>query len=690
MALVLADRVQETTTTSGTGPVTLGGAVPGFQSFAVIGDGNTCYYTIVDTNAWEVGIGTYSTTGPSLARTTVLSNSNGNTSPITLSGSSASVFVTYPAEKSVNLDASGNASPLGTVASGTWQGSTVGVAYGGTGVTTSSGANSVVLRDANQNISVNRLNQANTSTAAGGGAIQLTAASTYSQTLTGSGDRTYKLPDATTLTTGVAFVFNNNATGFLTVNNYANSFVGIIPAGGAVEFLLLSNGTAGGTWDVHGFIPEDVNWGTSGLVLNSTPISGGIWQGAAIAVNYGGTGLTSYTSGGAVYANSSSTLTSGTLPTSAGGTGNTSGQAVSVANAVTFNNSGTGQVSGTTFNGSSAQTISYNTLGAQPTLVSGTNIKTINCASILGSGNISVGASAATPTAAGVVYGKTGVCGSRTALGYNAGLSSQSVGAVAIGACAGKTSQGNEAIAIGILAGCTGQSAYAIAIGSTAGRYCQQACSVAVGSLSGNYSQSTRAVAVGAAAGRCCQGANAIAIGYNAGNCNQPACSIAIGKCVNATGVGQTHIASIRSTAPTCSVRGLFYNPSTKEFTQSNALMGGDASQNIGYLNIPQNSQSTNYTLTLDDSGKHIYHPGSDANARTFTIPANGSVAYPIGTALSFANMSSQVVTIAITSDTMYLAGTGSTGSRSLAQYGTATALKIASTTWIISGVGLT
>ena len=140
MALVVYDRVQETTTTSGTGSVTLLGAVSGFQSFAVVGNGNTTYYTITDGAAWEVGIGTYSTSGPTLARTTVLSNSNGNTTPITLSGGLAQVFVTYTAEKSVNLDASDNVTPLGTISSGTWQGTTVGVSYGGTGVTASSGA----------------------------------------------------------------------------------------------------------------------------------------------------------------------------------------------------------------------------------------------------------------------------------------------------------------------------------------------------------------------------------------------------------------------------------------------------------------------------------------------------------------------------------------------------------------------
>jgi hypothetical protein len=115
-----------------------------------------------------------------------------------------------------------------------------------------------------------------------------------------------------------------------------------------------------------------------------------------------------------------------------------------------------------------------------------------------------------------------------------------------------------------------------------------------------------------------------------------------------------------------------------------------DGTDAVGFRNIPQNSQSAAYTLVLADAGKHIFHPSTDANARTFTIPANGTVAYPIGTAITFINMTSQVVTIAITTDTMYLSSAGTTGSRSLAQYGSATAIKMTSTTWLISGSGLT
>jgi len=132
MALVLKDRVKETTTTTGTGTVTLAGAVSGFQSFSVIGNGNTTYYAIVDqTNgAWEVGLGTYTSTGTTLSRNTILESSNAG-SAVNFGAGSKEVFVTYAAEKAVDVDLSQTlnnktlASPvlttptLGTPASGT-------------------------------------------------------------------------------------------------------------------------------------------------------------------------------------------------------------------------------------------------------------------------------------------------------------------------------------------------------------------------------------------------------------------------------------------------------------------------------------------------------------------------------------------------------------------------------------------
>lgn len=115
------------------------------------------------------------------------------------------------------------------------------------------------------------------------------------------------------------------------------------------------------------------------------------------------------------------------------------------------------------------------------------------------------------------------------------------------------------------------------------------------------------------------------------------------------------------------------------------------ANATLGYLDIPQNSQSAAYTLVLADSGKHILHPSADTTARTFTIPANSSVAFPVGTAVTFINQNGGGdITIAITTDTLRLAGDGSTGSRTLTANGIATAVKVTSTEWIISGVNLT
>jgi len=116
-----------------------------------------------------------------------------------------------------------------------------------------------------------------------------------------------------------------------------------------------------------------------------------------------------------------------------------------------------------------------------------------------------------------------------------------------------------------------------------------------------------------------------------------------------------------------------------------------DGTNPVGYKAIPQNSQSAAYTLVLTDAGKHILHPSADTTARTFTIPANASVAYPVGTAITFVNQASAgAMTITITTDTMRLAVAGTTGNRTLAANGVATALKVAATEWIISGSGLT
>lgn len=114
----------------------------------------------------------------------------------------------------------------------------------------------------------------------------------------------------------------------------------------------------------------------------------------------------------------------------------------------------------------------------------------------------------------------------------------------------------------------------------------------------------------------------------------------------------------------------------------------GSTLQVVGFRNIPQNAQTGNYTMVLGDSGKHIYHANA-AGAAAYTIPANASVAFDIGTVITFINRSATSITIAITTDTLTWSVGGATGTRTLAQYGLATATKITATEWLLTGVNI-
>jgi len=126
--------------------------------------------------------------------------------------------------------------------------------------------------------------------------------------------------------------------------------------------------------------------------------------------------------------------------------------------------------------------------------------------------------------------------------------------------------------------------------------------------------------------------------------------------------------------------------------TLNNATIG-DAVANsanvAGFFGIPQNSQNGNYNVLLGDAGKHIYHPTGQA-AATYTFPANSNVSFTVGSAVTIINGSANNVTIALTTDTLYLSSNGATGSRTLTQWGVATAVKITNTSWVISGSNLT
>ena len=445
MALVLADRVQELTTTSGTGTLTLNGALPGFQTFSAgVGNGNTSYYTIYDptTYDWEVGIGTVG--AGTLTRDTVLSNSLGTTAKINLAGNQTNVFVTYPAEKSVNLDANGVLEVGETIS------------YADTGIistfaSTVAGYNQVILQNkstaTNASVNLNVSNDAssasngfaelginsstfsngpgcfnipnaayvasagadlsigtynaydihfatnssttdamtifdNGGTSLGGygnpgignlavnkivsgvstitasaGTTVLNAASTYYQHVVGTTTHTIQLPDATTLLEGTTFIIDNDSTGNVTVTDFATASVDVLPSGGLSYLYLTDNSTVAGSWTAHGYLPSIYNFNNTTADFANATIVNSVWNGTAIAPGYGGTGLTTFVAANnALYSTGASTLTAGTLPVAAGGTGNTSGQAASVANALS---AGTGLnfTGGGSFNGSAAKTI---------------------------------------------------------------------------------------------------------------------------------------------------------------------------------------------------------------------------------------------------------------------------------------------------------------------------------------------
>ena len=177
---------------------------------------------------------------------------------------------------------------------------TLNVANGGTGVTSSSGANSVVLRDANGNITTNCLFEGYVTQAASGTTIVLLASSAQNFQITGSGGQVIRLPDATTLPNGATFTFNNNqSSGAITVQNNSSTTVATIQAGGYVTIVLLSNSIAAGSWDRHDSTPSNVSWSTNTLDYPGS-ITSATWNGNAVAINRGGTNGTATPTSGAV------------------------------------------------------------------------------------------------------------------------------------------------------------------------------------------------------------------------------------------------------------------------------------------------------------------------------------------------------------------------------------------------------
>ena len=234
MALVLADRVLQTGSANTTVSFNLTTAVSGYQSFAIIGNGNTTYYSAWDGTNWEVGIGTYSTTGPILTRTTIIVSSNSNAAVSTF-GSVITIFVTQPAEKAVYLDINGNAF-------------------------------------------ANSFTPGWTSTTTAAGTTTLTVASTYYQRFVGSTTQTLVLPDATTVSKGQGFIVDNDSTGSLALQTNGGGSLGSVVPGMAAFVFCEDNSTTVGSWSGYMFVPGggpsgQVTWGTTGLSMGGQSLT---------------------------------------------------------------------------------------------------------------------------------------------------------------------------------------------------------------------------------------------------------------------------------------------------------------------------------------------------------------------------------------------------------------------------------
>jgi hypothetical protein len=339
---VVYDRVQETTVTTGTGTITLAGAVTGFQSFAVVGNGNSTYYCITSNNAWEVGIGTYSTSGSTLSRT-LISSSTG--SLISLTGTST-VFITYPAEKAI-------------------------------------------IQDSNGNTYANSFTSGWAATVTAAGTTTLTVSSTYYQRFTGSTTQTVVLPNATTVALGQGFIIDNDSSGAVALQANGGGSLGSIVSGMAGFIFCEDNTTAAGSWSGYMFVPgqgagnTQITWGKAGLFMDGSTISGlgqltsivatgtapfvvasttqvanlnAATAGTAgnvtgtVAVGNGGTGAT--TLSGFAYGNGTSAFTAattaqalsliGTVPVGNGGTGATTLSGIAYGNGTSAFTAATG------------------------------------------------------------------------------------------------------------------------------------------------------------------------------------------------------------------------------------------------------------------------------------------------------------------------------------------------------------
>ena len=564
---------------------------------------------------------------------------------------------------------------------------TISIPNSSTTATTSNNSNTIVARDAAGNFS----------------------AGTISATLSGS---------ATNVTGTVAIA--NGGTGQTTRQEAMDALAGAVTSGQ----YLRGNGTDVVMSAIQAADVPTLNQNTTGTAANVTGV---------VAVANGGTG----TATPSLVAGTNITI-SGSFPNQTinatgggGGTGDVTGPASSTTNGVALFSSTTGKVlqdsaasdgliHGLTIGRGTGAISTNTTLGAQALFANsaGTNLVAVGSLALrqntTGVQNTAVGAQASNANTSGQ---------NNTAVGYTALRQNASgQGNVAVGAFANyfatganfNTAIGNRALYLAYGSDNVAVGAYALegantatestAVGTSALSQAEGSGSVGVGynsffsSTTGTYNtglgwRTGRSVTTGASntfVGKSSgelitTGSKNTILGAYNGNQGSLDIRTSDNNIVLSDGDGNPRI-RVNSSGNTT----LSGTLTATSYTGSGSGLTVDGTNAVGFRTVPQNSQSAAYTLVLEDSGKHIFHPAADNNARTFTIPANSSVAYPIGTALTFINMSVANVTIAITTDTLTLSPAGTTGSRTLATNGSATCIKITATQWLISGSGLT
>lgn len=524
------------------------------------------------------------------------------------------------------------------------------ISRGGTGsstVTTVPTATSWAGWDANSNFSAINFIEGYSTTVTAAGTTTLTVASSYLQYFTGSTTQTVKLPVTSTLVIGMQYQFVNLSSGTVTVQSSGSNTVQSVAAG--YTAIITCIGTT------H---TDATDWSVQYLNNSGSGASGTV---------------TSFSAGNLSPLFSSTVATATTTPaltftlTNAGGNtlfGNNTGLSANPAyftpalGAAPFGNEG-----------STTKVLHGNPLG---TFTWGfVNLGT-EVTGTLGVGNGGTGFNAVTTVPTGSAWAGWDANSNLNANNFNAGYTTTA------------TAAGTTTLVVGssyfqFFTGSTTQTVKMPVTSTLSLGMSWMIMNLSTGTLSivSSGSNSIQSVPAGAMCEITCIGTtHTTAVDWNAmlvPNFNTPSISVfnAITGYSAAGSTGTTSTNLVFSTGAT--------------LTDPLLTVSSPSTTSIGYLGMPQNTQNATYTTVMADSGTHIYH--SSSSAHTWTIAANSSVAYPIGTTLTFINNGTGTVTLAITSDTLQFGS--STGSRSLAQYGMATAVKVASTTWFITGNSL-